>query len=144
LFAELNWAATYTGWGFIIQGLLLLGLGFLGWLDREPAPQSCTVGYIGLGLGIFALVVYPFIIPLTGRSWGEVELFGTAPDPTAMATLGLLLLPRRVPWMLMVVPILWCAFSGATWLALDWYPGLIVPAATLVFLALAVRKISSR
>ena len=45
----------------------------------------------------------------------HAEVFGMAPDPTALFTLGLLLaLPlRRVGWLL-VIPLVWCATSGAT------------------------------
>ena len=38
-----------------------------------------------------------------------------APDPTAVGTLGLLLGAKgRGRWLLMVLPALWCAITGAT------------------------------
>ena len=136
LFTELNWAALYIGWAFVAQGLLLLGLGLRGWLDAEQSP-SCA-GQAGFGLGIFALAIYPFIVAFGSRSWRGAELFGTAPDPTALLTLGLLLTPGRVRWPLTAIPLLWCGFSGATWFAMGWTQGLIVPAAALLFLVAAV------
>ena len=59
-------------------------------------------------LVLFAVVlfVYPIIPP-------RHEMFGIAPDPTA---LGTLLLAAR--WRERVIPILWCAFSAATLLAM--------------------------
>jgi len=63
-----------------------------------------------------------------------VEIAGTAPDPTAVATLGVLLLARRVPWLLVPVPVLWCLYSGVTWWALGWLPGLFNIGVVLAFL----------
>jgi hypothetical protein len=47
------------------------------------------------------------------------EVFGLAPDPTAIGTLGFLLLARG-GWALTLLPIplLWCLASGMTLLAL--------------------------
>src|SRR5688500_9472693 len=53
--------------------------------------------------------------PLLGRSWTQTEVFGIAPDPTAIATLGIVLAARgRVRWELLIIPLIWCAISGAT------------------------------
>src|SRR6266567_893774 len=72
--------------------------------ERRPA---------GLAIFLFALVVQPLIGLLLGRTWRQVEIFGVAPDPTAIATLGLLLLATgRVRWEQLVVPLFWCAISG--------------------------------
>lgn len=59
-------------------------------------------------LVLFAIVLfaYPLIPP-------RHELFAIAPDPTALATL---VLASR--WRERVIPILWCAFSAATLLAM--------------------------
>jgi hypothetical protein len=55
------------------------------------------------------------LAPLQGRGWASSEVFGIAPDPTAMATLGVLLLARGrlLPWLLPIA-ILWCLLSGLT------------------------------
>ena len=55
---------------------------------------------IGLALFLYALAIHPLIAPLTGRPWTQAEIFGLAPDPTAIATLGILLAadrPRLAP-----------------------------------------------
>ena len=85
-------------------------------------------------------MIYPFIVAFAGRSWRGTELFGTAPDPTALLTLGLLLTTSRIRWPLAAIPVLWCGFSGATWFAMGWNQGNIVPMAALLFLVIAVRK----
>ena len=64
---------------------------------------------------VFALAVEPLAGPLLGRAWRTVEIFGVAPDPTAVGTLGILLLASgRGRWVLMVIPALWCAVTGGT------------------------------
>ena len=69
-------------------------------------------GYLILG---FALAGQPLLAPLQGRGWASSEVFGIAPDPTAMATLGVLLLARgRLLPLLLPIPVLWCLLSGLT------------------------------
>jgi hypothetical protein len=140
LFAELNWAALYTGWAFVAQAVLLIVFGVTGRLNPALSGQVGFSRYAGSGLALFALVAYPLVIPVSGRAWSGVELFGTAPDPTVLVTLALLLLPQRVPWSLAIIPILWCSYSGAIWWAMGWYPGLIVPGFVLLWLAVATWK----
>ncbi|MHB1084922.1 MAG: hypothetical protein ACYCZA_08780 [Thiobacillus sp.] len=65
---------------------------------------------------------------------------GLAPDPTALATLGVLLLTgTRRFWVLAPIPILWCLISGVTLWAMaapDFFiaPGLALLAALLAIL----------
>lgn len=62
-----------------------------------------------------ALGFYPLIAPMMGRQWLAGEVFGIAPDPTAIATLALLALAqRRARWAAMIIPALWCAISTMT------------------------------
>jgi hypothetical protein len=68
---------------------------------------------------ILSLLLYPTFAPLVGRAWRQAEVFGVAPDPTVIATIGLLLLAEGPPhWGLLAVPVLWCLVSGATLLAM--------------------------
>ena len=129
--AELNWAGPYFGWAFLVQGVLVVIAGARGRLDRMPGPQAMLGGAM---VGA-ALVPYPLLAPLTGRSWAGLELAGTAPDPTVILTLGVLLLPARVPWLLVPIPVIWCLYSGAAWWAVGWMPGLVNIVAIPVFLA---------
>ncbi len=47
--------------------------------------------------------------------WTTAEIFGVTPDPTAIGTLATLALVRgRIRWLLLVVPLLWCAVAAAT------------------------------
>ena len=110
-YATINWAASYFAAGFLIEAVLLVafvrGLSF----RRRLRPLD----WAGLSVFTFALAFYPFIAALLGRPFTQFEVFGVAPDPTAVGTLGLLLMTRgRVRWELLAIPLLWCVISGTT------------------------------
>lgn len=121
-YAAINWAASWFAAAFALEGLLLLaaavGAGF-GLHVRRGAREA-----LGLGLLLFAIVVQPWLgMALLGRPWREAGLFGLVPDPTAVGTLGLLLLLRPLPsarfaWVLAVllwpIPLLWCLIAALT------------------------------
>jgi len=137
-YARINWAASYFALAFVAQALLLLWLGALrGRLT--PAPATRLQQRAGLGLLLFAALVFPLTGPLLGRSWTQAELFGMAPDPTALATLGVVLLAGARPaWGLLPIPVVWCLLSGATLWAMDSPDFAVVPLAALFALILAV------
>ena len=85
-YATINWAAAYAVPAFVLQALLLAWIGSLQGRLRV-APNGTGPGAIGL-----------------------------APDPTAIATLGLVSMMQggTVAWMLLVVPLAWCLVSWAT------------------------------
>jgi len=118
-YASINPAAGYFAWAFVVQALLLLWFGVVR-SRLAPAPSVRMRQRAGLGLFLFALLIFPLIGPLLGRNWTQAELFGMAPDPTALATLGVLLAInlRHVGW-LFPVPVAWCLVSGATLWAMD-------------------------
>jgi hypothetical protein len=116
-YAVINWAASYAAGLFALEALLLMWLGVVrrGW----SVGQDRTVRRgLGGALLVASLLVYPALAPLFGRPWQQAEVFGISPDPTAMATIGLLLREGRPRWPLLAVPIVWCAFSGLTLLAM--------------------------
>ena len=116
-------------WAGVIRGRLEFG------------ARGTAVGRAGLGIVLFALVVQPLIGPLVGREWMQVEMFGVAPDPTALATLGILLLAvNRVHWELLLIPVAWCAITGATLWAMGSPDAPVMPFAALLCLILAARK----
>ncbi len=117
-YATIHRAAIYFAWAFGVEALLLVWAGVLrGRLTFERRGDA--VGRAGLAVFLFALLVQPLIGPLFGRGWRQMEVFGVAPDPTAVGTLGILLLVSgRARWELIAAPALWCAFSGATLLAM--------------------------
>ncbi|MFO7478048.1 MAG: DUF6064 family protein [Methyloceanibacter sp.] len=142
-YAGLNWAAIYFAYGFGAQAVLLVLAGARGELGFT-APKS-AVSRAGLGLVLFALFVQPLIGPALGREWSGMELFGIAPDPTVLATLGVLLTADRLRPELLVIPLLWCGVTGAVLRAMDAPDALLMPAAgfaalgLMLYRALAIR-----
>lgn len=139
-YSTINWAATYFAAGFAAEALLLIWTGVVrGRLLFRPAGHA--VGRAGLCSFLFALVVQPLIGPLVGRDWVQAETFGVAPDPTVLATLGILLLAaNRTFWGLLLVPASWCAITGVTLWAMGSPDALVMPLAALLALVLAVWK----
>jgi hypothetical protein len=134
-YSTLTWSARYYAWGFGLEAALLLWTGVIrGRLLFERRLP-------GAAIFLFALVVQPVIGVLFGRTWRQVEVFGVAPDPTAIATLGLLLLVAgRVRWELMVVPLFWCAISGATLAAMKAPDAWIMAVAALLVVSLGAGR----
>lgn len=113
-YATINWAAVYFAWLFAIEVLLLVWFGVIKARLRYRLGRDAA-GILGTTLFMLALAFYPLLSPLAGRPWHQAEIFGIAPDPTVLGTLGLLLLVVGRPrWELLVIPILWCSITGAT------------------------------
>jgi hypothetical protein len=139
-YATINWAAPWAAAAFLAQAALLVWSGTIGGRLSVP-PRLDGAGRAGLGIFLFALLAQPAIGLLLGRPWRQAEIFGIAPDPTAIGTLGLLLaLAGPARWMLMVLPAVWCAVTGATLWAMSAAESWVAPAAALLTLALAVRQ----
>lgn len=137
-YAAINWAIIYVAPAFALQAMLLLVVGFMpGGLafNRRDA-----VGWSGLLIAAAGLVLYPLLTVLVGRPWINAEVFGIAPDPTVIVTLGLLLAANgRLLPVLLPVPLVWCLVNGSTLWVMDdrqaWLP-LLVAAAVLSLLML--------
>ncbi|MFN3545000.1 MAG: DUF6064 family protein [Thiobacillus sp.] len=141
-YAPVNWAAGYFAWAWVAQAVLMLAAAGRGRFDAPPAPRQRRLGVVLIG---YALAVHPLLAPALGRAWTQAGVFGMAPDPTVLVTLGTLLAvgPRRAGW-LAVIPLAWCAISGATlWALADpefWALGLAAAFALAAFLAAGRRR----
>jgi hypothetical protein len=144
-YAAINWAAVYVAPAFFVEGVLLL-LAFLRDALAFDRPRPADwIGYLILG---FALAVQPLLAPLQGRGWASSEVFGIAPDPTAIATLGVLLLARgRLLPLLLPFPVLWCLLSGMTLRTMGepqaWAPLAAVALAALAWIWTIIRQRAS-
>ena len=130
-YAAINWAATYFAAAFALQGAMLaLTAVVRGGLVPHPRPWARRSGATLLAIALFAM---PALTLIAGRPGIQAEVFGIAPDPTAVGTLGILLAtaPRHA-WPLLPIPVLWCVVSGA----LLW--GMGAPAAVIGVAAPAV------
>jgi hypothetical protein len=133
----INWAASYFAVGFAIEALLLIWMGIV--RDRLGFLSGAgPVGAAGLCIFLFALVGYPLIGPLNGRPWRQAEIFGLAPDPTAIATLGVLVAAHRPRWSLLIIPLIWCAISAATLWTMQSPDAVVVTATAALALVLGI------
>ncbi len=120
-YAELNWAGGYVGNAFIAQAVLLALMALTGWgMDNAPRLKNPPVA-IGIAITLFGLIIMPLMAPLSGGSWYQAEVFGIHADPTAVTTLGLVLIILRgfALWIAAIIPALWLVVSGLTLQALD-------------------------
>ena len=126
-FAPLNFAAPVFGWLFILQAALL------GWTMGVRGHEAGghpidAFGWVGLGLALAALIVAPLAEGLFRAGWAAVQLPGLTPDPTAVFTLGVLLMLRgRAPLHLALLPALWLAVSVATAWMLEAPDAMVLP-----------------
>jgi len=113
-YAQINWVAPWFAAAFALQGLLLLALGVVAERIVFSTPRGAAF-WLAIALLAISVVGYPLLAPLAGRSWTTAETFGIAPDPTAIGTIATLVLVRgRIRWLLLFVPLLWCAVAAAT------------------------------
>ncbi len=112
-YAPINWAAQYLAAAFWVQAALLAGTPLPG--PGHDAPVVPAVRTTGLALALAGVLLYPMLSAALGRPWAQAEVVGLVPEPTALATLGLLmaLQPRHWRW-LAVVPVLTLLVGLAT------------------------------
>ena len=137
--APIHWLAGYIAPLFLLQAAALLALALHGAVQGHHDRLRRAAG---LALLLWALLLHPLLAGLAGRPWTQAEFVGLASDPTAIATLGLLLLlrgprgPMRALWAL---PLAWCVLSAATLWTMGSAQGW-VPCAALLLAGLAARR----
>ncbi|MDQ7246882.1 DUF6064 family protein [Dongia sedimenti] len=141
-YAGINWAIAYVAPAFVLEALLLLLIAVRAGFTVQPRGVVPWTGYLLLA---FATVGVPLLAPLHGRDRSTSEIFGIAPDPTVIATLGFLILLRgRFLWLLYPIPILWCLLSGMTLHTMGdaqaWMPFTAVAVVAAAAIAAAVRR----
>jgi len=125
-YAEINTAAPYFAAAFAAQALLM------GWLAYRPGNVAPAPQPAALGLACLAIFAYPLLaLARDGGTWRQAEVFGIAPDPTVVATLGVLL-AWRAPAIFRLVPMLWCLVSGATLMELKIGHAWLLPALAFI------------
>lgn len=114
-YATINWAAEYVAAAFAVQGLLLLLAAGLAraQVTGPPGAAARAFGWLLAGTGL----LYPVLGLALGRPWVQAEVLGMSPEPTALFTLGLLLLSgqpssRAMRTVMFPIPLL-CLLLGA-------------------------------
>ena len=111
-YATINWAATYFAAAFALQALLLLWVGGLRSALSFDSTSSAS-RLVGIALVVWGVAGQPIMTALIGRGIAQADYFGTGPDSTVAATLGVLLLATGRRWPLWPIPLAWCAVAGA-------------------------------
>ena len=138
-YTAINWAAGYFAVGFAIEALLLIWIGVVRDRLRFDSDRS-VIARIGVAIFVFALVVEPLLGLLLGRDWRQAEVFGVAPDPTAVATLALLLAADRSNPIALPIPLLWCLLSGTTLWVMHAPDAPVLPMVAILVLLLSLRR----
>ena len=142
-YATINWTASYFAGLFAAEVLLL------GWLGVAKAGlrfgwRRDAAGLLGAVLFTGSVALYPVLAPVLGRGWTQSEVFGIAPDPTVLGTLGLLLMADGTPrsrWALLAPPMVWCLVSGTTlWAMGSPEKWILLPAAVVAPTIFAVTR----
>ncbi|WP_018876956.1 MULTISPECIES: DUF6064 family protein [unclassified Thioalkalivibrio] len=143
--APFHFASEWLAGVFVAQGLMLLfALTLMG-----QARFGWPGGLAGSGavlMIVSALAGYPLLdLALTGAPWAQLQYVGVAPGPTMLLTLGLLLLARpRPPLVLAIIPLLWALVTGfIAWELGLWLEYLPAALGVLTFGLLLVRWLRS-
>lgn len=137
-YAPINWPVGYFGFAFVAQAMLVGAVaGFFYLPDRISLRAGRGPWLIGFWLA--SLLGLPWLTVLATGQLAGLAVFGMTPDVTATASVAaLVLLPRRLRWLLLVIPLVWCLFSTATLYALNMQVPMLVPLAGVVMGIVAV------
>ncbi|WP_309663497.1 DUF6064 family protein [Tabrizicola sp.] len=126
-FASINPLASLFAAFFVLQAILLLASAIRpGDLHLQFGQDvRSTAGLITL---VYALAIYPVLGILAGHGGTAGPMFGVAPCPTTIFTIGLLLFARGrwVIW-LSVIPIMWSLIGLAAAIQLGIWEDLAMP-----------------
>jgi len=112
-FAQINPFAPVFAALFLFQALFL-GLSPLFFGDMRFHVRKNMRSLVGLTLIAYAMVAYPIWGRLVGQHYPAVPVFGIAPCPTTIFTVGILLFAKwRAARWLLVVPAVWAVIGGS-------------------------------
>jgi len=98
---------------FVVQAAALLLQAAAG-ASSDATIARPIVERAGFALVVYAIFVQPPVFFVLGRPLIQTELFAFMPDPTVLATIGVLAaIPDVVVW-LFLVPLVWSLYSGLT------------------------------
>lgn len=112
-YSVLHWAANFMALAFAVQALWLLIMA--AWpTSGEPPWRSGFAGIAGAAVFAAGTIVPLAIVLYQDKPWTQLEMPGLMPGPTAITTLGVLILVRHKTALLAaLIPLAWCMYSGA-------------------------------
>jgi hypothetical protein len=112
-YAAIHLAAPWFAAAFALQGVLLLV--WVALPERRGTDGAPALRIAGQLVAAAALLLYPLAGLPFGRPLAQAEVAGLMPEPTALATMGLLLASRpRTPVVLLAIPLAWLLVAAAT------------------------------
>ena len=136
-FSKINKLAYAFGLLFVVQALLFLIFGVFKNEISFGIKKLDFYGFFGLLTVTYGMFIYPALGFIFGHVFPNSPVFGVAPCPTTIFTLGLLLLTiKRVPKFLLVIPLLWSliGFLAAISLGVKEDVGLLIAGLAVTFL----------
>jgi hypothetical protein len=147
-FARINPLAPVFAGFFVVQAFLFVLAAIRpGNLRLSAAPTLRWV--LGLAAIVYAMAVYPVMGIWAGHGGMAGPMFGVAPCPTTIFTLGILMMTRgRWVVLLSIIPVLWSLIGLAAALQLGIPEDLGLPVAGAVLIAVlaatALQELSAR
>jgi hypothetical protein len=139
-FAPVNPAAYVFGGIFLLQAGLFVAEG----LVRNRIHYGGASGisaWIAALLIAYGVAIYPLICLLVTHPYPTTPLFGIAPCPTTLYTIGFLILARYPkPLLLAFIPLAWSVVGGSAAILLGVPEDWMLFGALLAWAALAFRK----
>ena len=114
-YAQIHLAAPWFAAAFALQGVMLLAWG-LRWRETGEVELP-ALRALGWALAAAGVLAYPFVGFVSGRPPVQAEVAGLMPDPTALATLGVLLAVAggtALRSLLCAIPLAWLLVAAAT------------------------------
>lgn len=138
-FTRINPLAPFFAGFFVVQAIMLLTSSI--WpsdprLRLRRTPRSIA----GFAIIVYALAVYPVLGIWMGHGWMAGPMFGVAPCPTTIFTLGILLIARG-RWVLWIsiIPVLWSIIGLAATVQLGILEDLGLPLAGAVLVGVLAK-----
>jgi hypothetical protein len=106
-FSRINPIAKVFGGMFILEAVAVMVLAVMS--VRQPQVKLSLARRIaGWSLVFYGVIIYSVIGWLLGHRYPAAPMFGVAPCPTVIYTLGLLLiLPKKICLPVFIIPLLW-------------------------------------
>ncbi len=139
-FTSINPAAWGFGGLFIVQALIFAWVAYKG--ETIFVFNNSLRSYAGIGVIAYALLIYPLLGYLAGHGYPASPTFG-APCPATIFTFGVLIMAKRPPKYIFILPVAWAliGFTAAFKLGIPEDTGLPLSALLAVVLLFVKQEV---